>query len=155
MCCAIRRKRSTRPTSLQPSRDETTERRRAFAAALDDVDAGLAANPDNLEALFERGALLAGLGRDDEAKLAYLEVLRRDIAHFGALTNLGGLALRSGHRSAALSAYVQAADHHPDRAPASVNLANLLLEDGAFDEARRRYETALAADPDCAEAHQG
>ena len=99
--------------------------------------------------------MLAGLGRDDEAKLAYLEVLRRDVTHFGALTNLGGLALASGHRSAALSAYAQAADHHPERAPASVNLANLLLEDGTFDEARRRYETALAADPDCAEAHQG
>jgi Tfp pilus assembly protein PilF/glutathione synthase/RimK-type ligase-like ATP-grasp enzyme len=105
--------------------------------------------------LFERGALLAGLGRDDEAKLAYLEVLRRDVTHFGALTNLGGLALASGHRSAALSAYAQAADHHPERAPASVNLANLLLEDGAFDEARQRYEAALAADPDRAEAHQG
>jgi glutathione synthase/RimK-type ligase-like ATP-grasp enzyme len=82
-------------------------------------------------------------------------VLRRDVAHFGALTNLGGLALASGHRSAALSAYRQAADHHPERAPAAVNLANLLLEDGAFAEARRRYEAALAADPDCAEAHQG
>jgi glutathione synthase/RimK-type ligase-like ATP-grasp enzyme len=82
-------------------------------------------------------------------------VLRRDVSHFGALTNLGGLALASGHRSAALSAYGQACDHHPGRAPASVNLANLLLEDSRFDEARRRYEAALDADPDCAEAHQG
>lgn len=119
------------------------------------AEAGLAESPDNLDTLFERGALLAALGRDDEAKQAYLEVLRRDAAHFGALTNLGGLALASGHRSAALSAYTQAADHHPDRAPASVNLANLLLEDGAFDEARWRYRVALVADSECAEAHQG
>ena len=82
-------------------------------------------------------------------------MLRRDVTHFGALTNLGGLALAGGHRSAALSAYRQAVDHHPERAPAAVNLANLLLEDGAYEEARRRYEAALAADPDCAEAHQG
>jgi hypothetical protein len=82
-------------------------------------------------------------------------VLQRDVTHFGALTNLGGLALASGHRSAALSAYAQAADHHPGRAPASVNLGNLLLEDGRVDEARQRYQAALAADPDCAEAHQG
>ncbi len=99
--------------------------------------------------------MLAALGRDDAAKQAYLEVLQRDVTHFAALTNLGGLALASGHRSAALSAYAQAADHYPDRAPASVNLGNLLLEDGRFDEARQRYQTALAADPDCAEAHQG
>ena len=120
-----------------------------------DIDAALAVRPDDLDSLFERGALLAGLGRDDEAKQAYLDVLRRDVAHFGALTNLGGLALASGHRSAALSAYGQAADHHPERAAASVNLANLLLEDGAFNAARGRYEAALAADPHCAEAHQG
>ncbi|HEY3888700.1 MAG TPA: tetratricopeptide repeat protein [Caulobacteraceae bacterium] len=136
-------------------RDETEERRRALEAALRDAEATLSSNPDDPGALFERGALLAALGRDDEAKQAYLEVLRRDVTHFGALTNLGGLALASGHRSAALSAYAQAADHHPERAPASVNLANLLLEDGRFDEARRRYQAALAADPDCAEAHQG
>jgi Flp pilus assembly protein TadD/glutathione synthase/RimK-type ligase-like ATP-grasp enzyme len=119
------------------------------------AEATLSSQPDDLGALFERGALLAGLGRDDEAKQAYLEVLQRDVTHFGALTNLGGLALASGHRTAAMSAYAHAADHHPERAPASVNLANLLLEDGRFDEARQRYEAALAADPDCAEAHQG
>ena len=82
-------------------------------------------------------------------------MLRRDVSHFGALTNLGGLALASGHRSAALSAYRQAVDCHPEQAPAAVNLGNLLLEDGAHDEARRHYEAALAVDPDCAEAHQG
>jgi hypothetical protein len=82
-------------------------------------------------------------------------VLRREATHFGALTNLGGLALASGHRSAALSAYRQAADHHPESAPAFVNLANLLLEDGVLDEACVGYRAALAADPDCAEAHQG
>jgi tetratricopeptide (TPR) repeat protein/glutathione synthase/RimK-type ligase-like ATP-grasp enzyme len=145
---------SATPTP-QSYRDETEERRRAFEAALRDVEATLSSRPDDLDALFERGALLARLGRDDEAKQAYLEVLRRDVTHFGALTNLGGLALASGHRSAALSAYAQAADHHPERAPASVNLANLLLEDGRLDEARQRYLAALAADPDCAEAHQG
>jgi tetratricopeptide (TPR) repeat protein len=119
------------------------------------IEARLAADPDHLDSLFERGALLAALGRDDDAKLAYLEVLRRDAAHFGALTNLGALALASGHRSAALSAYRQAADRHPDRAPAAVNLANLLLEDGVLDEAAGRYRAALAAEPDCPEAHQG
>jgi Flp pilus assembly protein TadD/glutathione synthase/RimK-type ligase-like ATP-grasp enzyme len=161
MSCATRRRpwtpRRPPPKGLKtpPYRDETRERCRAFEAALRDIETRLAADPEHLDTLFERGAIMAALGRDDDAKQAYLEVLRHDAAHFGALTNLGGLALASGHRSAALSAYRQAADRHPDRAPASVNLANLLLEDGVLDEARIRYRAALTADADCAEAHQG
>ena len=98
---------------------------------------------------------MAALGFDDQAKQAYLDVLGRDATHFGALINLGGLALASGHRSAALTVYRQAADLYPASAPAQVNLANLLLEDGHIVEAADRYRVALDADPECAEAHQG
>jgi hypothetical protein len=82
-------------------------------------------------------------------------VLRRDATHFGALTNLGGLALATGHRSAAMTAYRQARDHHPRNPAGLVNLANLLLEDGEIAEAAHHYRGALAAEPQCAAAHQG
>jgi tetratricopeptide (TPR) repeat protein len=129
--------------------------RAAIQAALDEALALLRAQPDDLDALFERAALLAALGQDDAASAAYLDLLRRDDGHFGALANLGGLALKGGHRSAALSCYRQAVAHHPKSGPARVNLANLLLEDGELTEAREHYEAALAADPDLPEANQG
>ena len=126
--------------------------RAAIEAALAEAEGRRAADPDTC---FERAALLAALGRDDAAKAAYLEVLARDEGHFGALTNLGALALASGHRSAALSCYRQTVASHPLSAPARVNLANLLLEDGALVEAREHYAAALSVEPDLAGAHQG
>jgi Flp pilus assembly protein TadD/glutathione synthase/RimK-type ligase-like ATP-grasp enzyme len=160
MCCAIRkkvRKKRPRPSPDGPATPSslTTDRRRAYQAALAAAEATLKTQPDHPPALFERAALLAALGFDEAAQDAYVATLRRDPTHFGALTNLGGLALKRGHRAAALTAYREAADRHPDRAPAQVNLANLLLEDELFDAAERHYRRALRLEPECAEAHQG
>ncbi len=56
---------------------------RQRAAALEDVEARLAFDPDDLERRFERAGLLAELGRPDEAKQAYLEIVARWPDHFG------------------------------------------------------------------------
>ena len=95
-------------------------------------------------------------GRADEAaKQAYLDVLRVEPTNLAALLELGTLALASGHRSAAASAWGMAALHHPFHPVAHAALGHLLSEDGDLAGARRCYEAALAADPCYAAAHQG
>lgn len=105
--------------------------------------------------LLEKARRLAATGQDEEAKQAYLAVLRADPTQFDALNELSALAYVSGHRSAARTACVQAVKFHPDNPVGRVNLGNLLFEEEDFAGARAQYEAALAADADCAGAHQG
>ena len=104
---------------------------------------------------LEQAVALDGAGRFAAAQAAYLAVLRRVPDHEAALNQLGAMLCRTGHRSAARTAFQHAAACHPAQAAGHVNLANLLREDGALDAARRHYEAALAGVPGCAEAHQG
>jgi hypothetical protein len=104
---------------------------------------------------LERARALAGKADDEAAKLAYLDVLRRDPTNFNALNELGNLALAGGFRSAARTAYLQAVKHHPDNPIARVNLANVLREENDRAAAELHYQAALAIDPDLHEAHQG
>ena len=69
--------------------------------ALDETETRLTANPDVIELRFDRARLLTELGRTEEAKQTYLDILSRDPAHFGALNNLGVLLHTAGFRTAA------------------------------------------------------
>ena len=106
------------------------------------------------DALRRARGLLAS-GDHEAAKLAYLEVLRADPTHCGALTELGALAHGGGFVSAARDAYRQAVQFHPTSKAAQVGYAFLLHEAGDLRAARGHYQAALAVDPDLAEAHQG
>lgn len=123
--------------------------------ALSDVEARIAQDADSLELRFDRACLLNEMGRTEDAKQAYLDVLTRCPAHVGALNNLGTLLYLTGYRTAARSAYTEAIRQHPGDPMAHVNLGNLFLEAGELAAARERYETALAINPQFAEAHQG
>lgn len=131
------------------------ERSARLEALLADFERKLKQSPDSVYLLFQKAQVLALLGRDADARAGYLAVLALDQTDLGALTNLASLALSSGHRSAALTAYRQAAESHPDIPMALVNYAGALLEDGKPAEARRFYETALKSEPAYSEAHQG
>ena len=124
-------------------------------AALKDVENRLRAAPDAIEPLFNRAQLLMELGRTEEAKQAYLELLALSPSHPGALNNLGALLHASGFTTAARTCYTQAVTHHPDDPMGHVNLANSLRQSGELVLAREHYEKALRADPDHHEAHQG
>jgi Tetratricopeptide repeat len=132
----------------------TSPRVAQLEAALAWVEDSLASDPASIEMLFEKARLQSLLGDDAAAKDTYVALLRRDAAHFGALTNLAALALASGHRSAAVTAYRQAAEQHPGNPAALANLANLLIDDGKAEEARALCESALAVDPSHADAHR-
>jgi tetratricopeptide (TPR) repeat protein len=110
---------------------------------------------DSIAALFARAEALHALGRDEDAKAAYLAVLAHDPTHFGALTNLGRLVHALGHRSAARTAFAQAVAHHPDEAIGRANLAFALADLAEPEAARVEYEMALRLDPGLVEAHQG
>jgi hypothetical protein len=122
---------------------------------LGDVEAKLALDPGSIALRFERACLLHEMGRNDEAKEAYLDVLTRSPGHVAALNNLGTLLYFTGYRGAARSAYTEAIRLHPDQPMAHVNLGNLLLEAGELAAAREHYEAALSIDARFAEAHQG
>src|SRR5580704_11655639 len=123
--------------------------------ALCEVEAQIKLDPESISLRFERACLLNELGRNEDAKLAYLDVLTRCPGHVGALNNLGTLLYLTGYRTAARSAYTEAIRQHPDQPMAHVNLGNLFLEAGELAAAREHYEAALAIDTQFAEAHQG
>jgi hypothetical protein len=105
--------------------------------------------------LLEHARRLEGAGQDEPAKAAYIELLKIDPCHFAALNELGTLALSTGHRSAAQTAYGRAVQCHPDNPIGRVNLGNVLFENGDFAAAREQYQAAVASKGDLAEAHQG
>lgn len=68
--------------------------------------------------------------------------------------NKRGIAhVRRGDRAAAVDAFVDALLAHPSFVPAIVNVGNMLLEDGAVDEAVEHYEAAVRLDDTYAVGH--
>jgi tetratricopeptide (TPR) repeat protein len=123
--------------------------------ALCEVEARIKLDKESIDLRFERACLLNELGRIEDAKQAYLDVLTRCPEHVGALNNLGTLLYFTGYRTAARSAYTEAIRLHPNQPMAHVNLGNLFLEAGELAAAREHYEAALSIDAQFAEAHQG
>jgi tetratricopeptide (TPR) repeat protein len=62
-------------------------------------------------------------------------------------------ALRAGDRAGAIECFARALAEDGRCVRAIVSLGNMLLEDGAIDEAVAHYETALRLDDRCALAH--
>lgn len=110
---------------------------------------------DEIEGLFQRALLLERNGRSDEARDAYVAVIKRDGSHLGALANLGTLLYHAGYRDAARLTFGQALKHHPNDLRMLANFAHALYENAQFAEARVVYAHALEVDPQYAPAHQG
>lgn len=115
----------------------------------------IAASPCAIELRFRQASLLADLGRIEESKAAYLDLLKRSPDHFGALTAFGRLLFSTGYRSAARTVYARAAATNPLDADAQVNLADTLLSLGEIEAAATQYEAALRLSPEHAQAHCG
>ncbi|HEY5340836.1 MAG TPA: tetratricopeptide repeat protein [Candidatus Aquilonibacter sp.] len=125
------------------------------AADLADLDRRLAGSPDDVELLYARACVLDLLGRNNDARDAYIEVIKRSPTHLGALGNLGTMLYNAGFRSAARLTYAQALSYHPSDVTTLVNYGNALLDTDDFEGAAAVYQRALAVEPDAGAAHQG
>ncbi len=123
--------------------------------ALEKINTLLGVSPDAIEARFNRAGLLAELGRTEEAKTAYLDVLTREPTHFGALNDFGNLLYALGFKTAARTLYMEAVKQHPENPKGYVNLANALVDNNELEQAMRYFETALRLDPEHIEANRG
>jgi hypothetical protein len=124
-------------------------------AALRGIETRLANDPDAAGLRFERARMLDALGRSEEAKTAFLEVLARDPMHFAALNDLATLQFKTGEQRNARVSYQTLVERHPQNPIAHANLGYVLLKNGEFTAARDQYQRALELDPDHTEAHKG
>ena len=115
------------------------------------------AAPDAAAAAFARASDHDRLGRTEEAKAGYLEVLALDAGHRATLGRLGTLLHHTGYKRAALTVFRQAAHVHPEDPDAHVDLASALLdaEPPSVDAAAEAFEAALRLDPEHERAHRG
>src|ERR1700746_3293850 len=111
---------------------------------------------ENVIALdIERAVLLAALNRHEEAKIAFIAILRNAPTHFSALNAFGAFLTEIGATEAACRVYAEAILHHPENPSGHVNLGNPLLRASQYEGAQQHYEAALRIDPEHAAAHQG
>jgi len=122
---------------------------------LREIEERLLEAPEDVNLLYQRAGMLDLLGRNDEARDAYIAVIKREPAHLGALGSLGTLLFNAGYRSAARLTYGEALKHHPRDVTTLINFANALFENDELAAARSVYESALEVDAGAAPAHQG
>jgi TPR repeat len=129
--------------------------RAAQQTRLRQLERRLARRSATIDEKIEHAALLGALGRDAQARQAFVDILLRAPTHFSALNEFGNCLTSMGFIAAACRVYSEAIAHHPANPTGHVNLANLLLRGGDLAGARKHYEAALALDPDHPQAHQG
>lgn len=107
------------------------------AAALDKVNAYLAANPKNAEAMFMRGVILVELGKRDDAIKAFTEVTEKFPNLPEPYNNLAVLYADQGQYDKARKALESAIKTHPSYATAHENLGDIYarLASEAYDKA--------------------
>ncbi|HTX03833.1 MAG TPA: tetratricopeptide repeat protein [Candidatus Acidoferrales bacterium] len=123
--------------------------------ALRDVEDRLKADPASVDLRYERASLLEVLGHMELARMVYAGILAKRPGDARALNALGRLLYKTGARTAAQSAFAEAASKHPDDLASHINLAYTFVFTSRFEDARRHYERALELDPEHQMAHQG
>jgi len=125
-------------------------------AKLKELEQRLAGLPDKLGLLFEQARLLSSLGRLEESKRVYAQILGLAApAQYAALNNLGNLLYETGATAKARMVFEEAILHDAHNPIGHFNLAKALYENGELAAARTHYETALRLDPNHSGAHQG
>ena len=121
--------------------------RKAYARALEAVQAAIAANPKNSSAWKTLGEIQIRMGRYTEAIDALLQVaaLRRDAIEVHR--TLAGLYEQVGQHPRALAILEPLAARHPEDPRIPARLGTLHARAGNYDEACRHYERSLSLYP--------
>lgn len=144
--------------------DRRSEARRLFAAALAERDPTrktalyrevVALLPRSVAAHSNLALALERSGDRAAAERQYREVLRLRPGAEGAALNLGSLLHRDGRYAEAAEVYAAAIPHVAESTRLRNNLAEAYRADGRTGDARREFETILAANPTYAPAHYG
>jgi tetratricopeptide (TPR) repeat protein len=117
------------------------------AAALRDLDAVIAADPQYPDYYVDRGNLLAGLGRDADAVADYETAMRVDLPFPEPYFNRSELRFRNGDHEGALTDLDYALELDPEFLDALVNRSGLLISADEYDRARADIETGLRLSP--------
>ncbi|MGB3139105.1 MAG: tetratricopeptide repeat protein [Nodosilinea sp.] len=99
------------------------------AQAQADLEALIAANPDDLTVYFFQGELAQSQGNLPLAATAYQQVLTQEPENLGALSALAGVQFQQGNLAAARVLYSQVLDLDPDRWEARYAMAELNIAD--------------------------
>ncbi|MGA1529505.1 MAG: tetratricopeptide repeat protein [Kiritimatiellia bacterium] len=110
-------------------------------------------NPAAAAQAFDRGVNYQNRQAWDQAIFFYLRALENDDRQFRTFYNLGICLSMTGERAAAKEAYNRALRLKPDLRDAQYNLALLLREEGANEQAISLLNAILRADETYAAAH--
>lgn len=121
---------------------------RRFDAALEIYDAALRLSPRNVELLINRSTALLSLNRRDEAFASAKEALACDENAPLAWRVYGTVALKLGLYESARDAFIRTLELSPNDSEAMSGEAIALKELGEVDAALRKFDTALAIDPE-------
>ena len=99
------------------------------------------------------GAANKGLGRANEASIAFKRVTEIKPAYADGYNNLGVALQEQGKLGEAIDAFKKAMSIKPDYAEAYNNIGVTLKEQGKLQEAIEAYRKALSLKPDYAEVH--
>jgi len=112
----------------------------------------LEVEPDQIDALNNRGAALASLGRDEEALASLRKAIEVKPDHVEAHYNYGSSLRNLGRYRQALASFERALALRPDYVKAHNNRGAVLEAMNRLEPALAAYERALAIEPEFAEA---
>lgn len=121
-------------------------------AALDRVDAAIAAHPDVADLYDIRGRILEAAGRRDEAREAFERALAAEPDNVAALAGLAELRELAGDTAGALELLDRAAAAQPALPDAAYRAAQIALAAGDLESAQTRLGAIVSQHPLHAEA---
>jgi tetratricopeptide (TPR) repeat protein len=128
-------------------------RAQQYQAALVDIDAALAIEPNTAEYRIDRAMALQALGRSEEAIADFTAVLTAEPENAGALFLRASIRQLTGRYAEALDDVVKFISLQPRNVPGRVLETELLQALGRVDEAIKRLDAALALMPTDANLH--